>query len=263
MNTTPPMPMKGGACFDTPDVRDWKPKEMFGDSTPPDRFEHVNMINIRTRKQTLNNCTSQALGNVIMIMKRLGDYDDKSDNLWENLDGDIGKLWENQHNKIYNKEGEPVWGTGTADIQGDSLQNSLKTSKYTGIPILIGSKWINVKIKGYFKIENDEVKTYLRKGYPVYTGWDWVYKKRKNGILSSTDDDGFLWEKEVGDKYGGHCVCITGIQEDSYQIFNSHGEKWGKFKNGTALISQRKLEQSYTKYCVELDWDQIRKDLNN
>lgn len=240
-------------CFDCPDRRDWTPDKMFGGDIPDDIYEKdIDMINIRTRKQTVNNCTSQALVNVILIMLRIGKLEDQNDNLVDNLDGDPTELWERQKIKV-----DGTWGTATQT--GDYLQNCLKTAKVLGVPILIGTKWINVKIKSYARITNSEVDTYMRKGYPVYTGFDWFMKDGKsydgNGII--------LDENSEAKSVGGHCIAIPVKTETQYKLLNSHGEKWGHFKNGTAGVYRDQLEDSYSKYIINLDFEQIKKRFNS
>lgn len=239
-------------CFDAPDRRDWIPERMFGGNIPDDRYSDlINMVNIRARDQKgINNCTSQAITNIIMIMIRIGQIDDPEDNMIENIDGDPYKLWERQHIKV-----DGTWGT--AALKGDYLQNSLKTAKALGVPILIGNKWINVKIKAYSRITDDEVDTYLRKGHPIFTGFDWIIH---NG--SAYDGAGIIWEDGVEKVVGGHAISIP-IRKMTYGLFNSHGERWGKFKNGTAGVTGEKLKTSYSKYIITLDFDQIREDLAN
>lgn len=245
-------------AYDIPDERDWKPEKIFGDSLPPDILtsEYINLVNIRAKSQTVNNCTSQGIRSNILMMIRLGEkITDSTDNFYLNLDAKESILWERQHKIAFDENGKQLT-YGSANINGDSLQNAMKTAKYVGIPILIGDRWINVKLDSYARIQTDEIEMWQRKGRPAYTGCDWVYKRRKNGVLSSTDERGYLWDDGIGT---GHCVTLP-IKEQDIGLFNSHGERWGINKNGTAYVSPTKLQKFYSKYIFQLDFQKIKDD---
>lgn len=245
-------------CQDLPDKRDWAPGKLLGTSIPAKISEGaVDLHNMYALDQGYENaCTACALSGVVMTMINRGrEFYEGGDNLaaGQNTDIEWGAQWMNQFRK---ENGSP----GTADrIQGDYLQSALKTARVFGVPVLIGSRWIKVKLQGYARISSSQTFEYLERGFPVYTGFSWVMGNNSHSRLSYQDDDGFLFNE--GRSVGGHAVFLCGKVSTPRGMAvkgqNSHGEKWGKFKNGTFLVDDQKLSGAYSQYIVRIDWNDL------
>jgi len=252
-------------AYDLPDQRDYTPKKMFGGITnyPPQIYAgavHINLLGrFYARNQgNIQNCTSQALTAGMQIQAEKGRYYfKKTDNLVGNHDVLPEELWQDQ---FVNYEG--TYGTANAKL-GDYLQNALKTARHRGVLSIIDGKLVVLKLKSYGSIKNSEVDAWLERGHTIFTGSEWVLGLN-GGRYTSFNKYGFLFSKNESGvkKAGGHAFLLIGRTiEKSKIMLNSHGERWGLFKNGTAMINEKKLKECFTKYIFTLDWDHLENQL--
>lgn len=250
-------------ALDLPDKRDYTPVKMFGSSAnypKPIRAKgkpvHLG-AGIYALNQKGNTCTSQALTAGMQIMFTLGqDFGKTNDNYIGVTDRKPLDLWATQKIKYDGTE-------GTAnDAYGDYLQNALKTALKVGVPMLVGSKILIVRLKSYARIQTDKVEYWTRRGHPVFTGSKWIVGKL-GSKSRSYDANGFLFERENGKDTGGHAYLLVKSENESITMINSHGERWGVFKDGTALLSPQKQKELMSKYIFDLDWDFINRQMTD
>lgn len=217
---------------DKPSVKDWSPERLgispiTGDL--PDKPERV--LGDGTYPLNQNNtmrCTAYAISGAIATLKTREQH--------LKCTPDPTDQWENQ--MVYP-------GTAT-EKNGDYIQSAVKTLKQYGLKILIDGRWETVRIKGYARIRNTDLKNYIAAGYTIFTGSSW------RGI----DEKGYL--KFSGDFLGRHAFFIHSYDntiEGKPAIARNSWGKWGKIKNGNGdfYIKEKNMGQIMSCYVFDLE----------
>ena len=213
-----------GGAFDLPDARDFHAEHIFGVARPTAELaKKINLLRTTAHNQgNTNRCTAFALTHIHEILNTI------EHNLQFQFDPE--EQWQNQ---------KKFPGTAREEI-GDSLQSALESLRKFGL----SREGQNYPIRHYAQIERGEIRNYLAKGFPIFTGFPTTatnfQKARTTGFWGGID----------GAQIGGHAICFVGYDENGIVALNSWGAKWGKFGNGTFYFREADLASSYSLYIV-------------
>jgi hypothetical protein len=225
---------RGGALCPVEDERDF----MAG-STPivPEIEKLGDKVLLETMyskpKQAGNECTAYSLWMMCatMLSRRL--YKDG----WNNanmIDGLTGIAWDKQpmvqwyNQKKYPATADEKWG----DYSRSALRSLKKFGLYFRVPNNSGvMTMMKFTIGGYAQIKrtSEDWTMWKAKGHPIYF--------TKEFFRGAIDSQGYLLEK--GTRVFYHQMWsadVGGDRWDGHDAINSWGDKWGKYKNGTAGI---------------------------
>ncbi len=201
-------------AYDQPDERDFIAEHILGASAVelPQKV-NLNITPSHDQKRTWH-CTSYAITHAMEILNTL-----ERVTLGQVALADPEEQWANQ------KLAAGVVRASRMETEGDSLQNALNVLFKNGL----NNKNTNIKtplyqITGFARIGNtvDDIRQYLAKGYPIYTG------------------------------SGNHCYLIVGYNDLSKEFIckNSYGSKWGSNGDGTFTVDYNDVDRFFTKYIL-------------
>lgn len=219
--STQPSEYYGGA-LDIPDPRDYQAEHIFG-SVSGELPSRVNLLRTEAKQQgATNHCTAYALTHIHEILNAIEHS--------MQLQFDPNEQWQNQ--KKYP-------GTAREEI-GDSLQSALKSLRKFGLTYT-GN---NYPIQQYAQITSSEIKFYLAKKFPIYTG---LPTTQTNFETARTTG---YWAGIDGAQTGGHAICFVGYDDEGIVALNSWGKTWGKFGNGTFYVRESDLQHCHSLYII-------------
>ena len=130
---------------------------------------------------------------------------------------------------------------GTSSKNGDYVQTALKSIVKNGFH----EKDKIYGIFEYARIKPTELKSWLARGFPVYTS---SIVTKTNFIKAKKDG---IWGGNDGPVKTGHAWAIIGYDKDEhYWALNSYGPDWGKFKDGTFKVLPKDIGSVGSMYIV-------------